>query len=379
MVVNAWHPANAAVSTLPPCHYTFVVNVQDGRLNLHLTQRSGDIALGVPFNIAAYALLANALAQRTGFEIGEFGHTVVDAHIYCGRGDRGQWYANNLRYVQDRLATVESKADYLDVKSWVERTAPDEADGEERYDHVPGLLEQLAGAARATPDRDRRQAARRTHVRGHRGRRLRLRGRHLVRGRGVMAGDASAGGDADAADGTDIDLVLVAAVAENRVIGDDGGMPWHYPADLARFKRLTTGHPVIVGRATYESIADRIGGPLPDRTSVVLTTRDLDLPEGAVVANDLDEAVDLAGADAADRGVDDVYVIGGATVYEQFLDRADRMVLTEVPEQPDGDTRFPDWDDEEWVETEREVVGADGERGGEADALAFVTYERVDG
>jgi len=111
----------------------------------------------------------------------------------------------------------------------------------------------------------------------------------------------------------------------------------------------------------------------------VLTTRDLDLPEGAVVANDLDEAVDLAGADAADRGVDDVYVIGGATVYEQFLDRADRMVLTEVPEQPDGDTRFPDWDDEEWVETEREVVGADGERGGEADALAFVTYERVDG
>ncbi|ACM57744.1 dihydrofolate reductase [Halorubrum lacusprofundi] len=194
-----------------------------------------------------------------------------------------------------------------------------------------------------------------------------------------MAGDASAGGDADAADGTDIDLVLVAAVAENRVIGDDGGMPWHYPADLARFKRLTTGHPVIVGRATYESIADRIGGPLPDRTSVVLTTRDLDLPEGAVVANDLDEAVDLAGADAADRGVDDVYVIGGATVYEQFLDRADRMVLTEVPEQPDGDTRFPDWDDEEWVETEREVVGADGERGGEADALAFVTYERVDG
>lgn len=109
-----------------------------------------------------------------------------------------------------------------------------------------------------------------------------------------MAGDASAGGDADAADGTDIDLVLVAAVAENRVIGDDGGMPWHYPADLARFKRLTTGHPVIVGRATYESIADRIGGPLPDRTSVVLTTRDLDLPEGAVVANDLDEAVDLA-------------------------------------------------------------------------------------
>ncbi|WP_128906464.1 dihydrofolate reductase [Halorubrum amylolyticum] len=194
---------------------------------------------------------------------------------------------------------------------------------------------------------------------------------------------------------SDVDLVLVAAVAENRVIGEDGGMPWHYPADLAHFKRLTTGHPVIVGRATYERIADRIGGPLPDRTSVVLTTRGLDLPEGAVVANDIEEAVDLAAADAADRGVSEVYVIGGATVYEQFLDRADRMVLTEIPEHPNGDTRFPDWDADEWIETEREVVAsddgstaaadavddaadADGERNDTATGLAFVTYERAD-
>ncbi|EMA58043.1 dihydrofolate reductase [Halorubrum lipolyticum] len=180
-----------------------------------------------------------------------------------------------------------------------------------------------------------------------------------------------------------VDLVLVAAVAENGVIGDSGGMPWHYPADLAHFKRLTTGHPVIVGRATYESIAARLGGPLPDRTSVVLTTRDLDLPEGAVVANGVEEAVDLAAADAADRGVDEAYVIGGATVYEQFLDRTDRMVLTEVPERPDGDTRFPDWDAAEWSETEREVVAAedgdsesDDEAGDDGD-LAFVTYERT--
>jgi len=179
-------------------------------------------------------------------------------------------------------------------------------------------------------------------------------------------GDASAGDGDESADSADIDLVLVAAVAENRVIGDSGGMPWHYPADLAHFKRLTTGHPVIVGRATYESIADRIGGPLPDRTSVVLTTRDLDLPEGAVVANDVEEAIDLADADAADRGVDEAYVIGGATVYEQFLDRADRMVLTEVPGRPDGDTRFPEWDAEAWDERDRETDGD----------LAFVTYER---
>ncbi|WP_144797163.1 dihydrofolate reductase [Halorubrum depositum] len=190
-----------------------------------------------------------------------------------------------------------------------------------------------------------------------------------------MAGDASRSTE-DGLPGADVDLVVVAAVAENGVIGDEGGMPWHYPADLAHFKRLTTGHPVIVGRKTYESIADRIGGPLPDRTSVVLTTRDLDLPEGAVVANDVTGAVVLAAADAADRGVDEAYVIGGAAVYEQFLDRADRMVLTEVPGRPDGDTRFPDWDDDAWHEVDREVVAdADTDAGGD---LAFVTYERVD-
>ena len=197
-------------------------------------------------------------------------------------------------------------------------------------------------------------------------------------------GPASAGDD-DLPPDSAVDLVIVAAVAENGVIGAEGGMPWHYPADLAHFKRLTTGHPVIVGRTTYESIAARIGGPLPDRTSVVLTTRDLDLPEGAVVAGDLDEAVALAAADAADRGVDEAYVIGGAAVYEQFLDHADRMVLTEVPERPDGDTRFPEWDADAWREVDREDAAgtetADGDTadaGREGDgALAFVTYERA--
>ena len=151
MVVNAWHPANAAVSTLPPCHYTFVVTVQGDRLNLHLTQRSGDIALGVPFNIAAYALLANALAQRTGFEVGEFGHTVVDAHVYCGRGERGEWYADHLPALQRRLADVETDAGYREVRAWLEETAPAEADGEAGYDHVPGLLEQLSRTPRERP------------------------------------------------------------------------------------------------------------------------------------------------------------------------------------------------------------------------------------
>ncbi len=82
MVISAWEPGNAFRSKLPPCHYTFAFNVQGKKLNCHLTQRSGDIALGIPFNIAAYSLLTQAIAQEVGMEIGYFSHTIVDAHIY---------------------------------------------------------------------------------------------------------------------------------------------------------------------------------------------------------------------------------------------------------------------------------------------------------
>ncbi|MFC1744638.1 thymidylate synthase [Candidatus Riflebacteria bacterium] len=87
MVVTAWHPANAAESKLPPCHYTFCFNVLNGKLNCHLTQRSADIALGVPFNLACYSLLCKILAMDTGFEVGEFAHTLIDAHIYVNHID----------------------------------------------------------------------------------------------------------------------------------------------------------------------------------------------------------------------------------------------------------------------------------------------------
>jgi len=151
LVVSAWHPANAAVSTLPPCHYTFVFNVQGDQLNCHLTQRSGDIALGVPFNIAAYSLLTHAVAQETGFEVGEFGHTVVDAHVYCGEGDRGDWYADNLDRLQERLAAVDDREAYLAVRDWLETEAPDETEETDGYDHVPGLLTQLSREPRSRP------------------------------------------------------------------------------------------------------------------------------------------------------------------------------------------------------------------------------------
>jgi dihydrofolate reductase len=162
-----------------------------------------------------------------------------------------------------------------------------------------------------------------------------------------------------------MELSLVAAVAENGVIGADGGMPWHYPADLQRFKETTMGHPVIMGRATYESIAQRLGGPLPGRTNIVLSRRDtLDLPSGAVHAHDVDEAIQRA-ARALDEADETVYVIGGATVYRAFIDRADELLITEIPESPEGDTYFPELGPE-WTETDRET----------ADGLEFVTYRR---
>ncbi|MFB6131185.1 MAG: dihydrofolate reductase [Salinigranum sp.] len=160
--------------------------------------------------------------------------------------------------------------------------------------------------------------------------------------------------------------VLVAAVAANGVIGADGAMPWHLPADLRHFKETTTGHPVVVGRRTYESIAADLGGPLPDRVSVVLTSRDFDLPEGAVAASSVEEARGAAEAAAAELGVDTVYVVGGATVYEQFLPEADGMILTELAAAYEGDTEFPDWERADWREVARE----------ERDGFAFVTYER---
>jgi len=87
MVVTAWEPGNALSSKLPPCHYTFAFNVQENRLNCHLTQRSGDIALGIPFNLACYSLLTQILAQEAGLELGEFSHMIIDAHVYVNHVD----------------------------------------------------------------------------------------------------------------------------------------------------------------------------------------------------------------------------------------------------------------------------------------------------
>ena len=170
-------------------------------------------------------------------------------------------------------------------------------------------------------------------------------------------------------------IAIIAAVADNGVIGAGGELPWHYPADLRHFKQTTMGRPVIMGRRTFESIVDRIGEPLSGRTSVVLTTRGID--GGDVDRNPTDigpdsgvavavDSIESAIAAAERTGADVAYVIGGASVYEQFLSRADRLLITEIEEAYEGDTHFPAFEDEEWTEATRE----------EHSELAFVTYER---
>lgn len=165
-------------------------------------------------------------------------------------------------------------------------------------------------------------------------------------------------------------LVLVAAIGENGVIGRAGTLPWRLKSDLLHFRKLTLNHPVIMGRKTYESI----GKSLTDRTTIVLT-RDLTLrAPGAVLATSLDAAFAFARQDAERRGVDEIMVIGGADVFADTMDAADRLEITRVHAQPEGDTLFPPIDLQQWREVRREPH----RRGPDDEAdFTFLTYERV--
>ena len=152
---------------------------------------------------------------------------------------------------------------------------------------------------------------------------------------------------------------IVAAVARNGVIGAGGGLPWHLPDELLLFKKTTMGHVLVMGRRTYESV----GRPLPGRTTVVVT-RSPDWSPGAdevLVVHGIDEALGRA------RAIDDeVFVVGGGELYEAALPHADRLLLTFVDQEPEGDTRFPDVDWDAWTEMDREP----------GDGWLRVTYER---
>ncbi len=164
------------------------------------------------------------------------------------------------------------------------------------------------------------------------------------------------------------EIVLVVARADNGVIGMEGAMPWHLPADLKRFKKLTVGKPVIMGRKTFESI----GKPLPARHNIVLT-RDTDwTAEGVTVVPNLAEAIAAAGLDPRTRA-EHYMVIGGAEIYRLALPSASRIELTEIHASPEGDTWFPEIDKGRWHEVAREKHPAsDGNP-----AFDFVTLKAV--
>jgi dihydrofolate reductase len=140
-------------------------------------------------------------------------------------------------------------------------------------------------------------------------------------------------------------VTLIAAYADNRVIGDHGRIPWRIPEDFAHFRATTMGGALVMGRATYDSI----GRPLPGRTTIVIT-RDPDWSaDGVLVAHSLDEALAAAAEDAGET-----FVAGGSQIYEQALPLATHQVLTEVHQSPEGDAHYPEFDTDEWVETRRE-------------------------
>lgn len=142
---------------------------------------------------------------------------------------------------------------------------------------------------------------------------------------------------------------LVVAVSRNGVIGRDNQLPWRLPADLAFFKRVTMGHPIIMGRKTHESI----GKPLPGRLNIVVTgQRDYDAP-GCTVAHSLDDALSAAGA------AEEVSIIGGSSIFQAALPRADTIYLTEVDADVEGDVFFPAFDRSLWSEAEIERHAAD--------------------
>lgn len=158
-------------------------------------------------------------------------------------------------------------------------------------------------------------------------------------------------------------LSAIVAMAANRVIGANNQLPWRLPADLARFKKLTMGHALVMGRKTYESI----GRPLPGRTMIVLTRQRAYAPEGVKVAHSVDEALALAPGD------DEIFITGGAELYAQTMDRLDRLYLTRIDRDFPGDTHFPEVDLSAWRLLEQEQHPAST-----PDALpyAFLTYER---
>jgi dihydrofolate reductase len=167
-----------------------------------------------------------------------------------------------------------------------------------------------------------------------------------------------------------LDIIIVAAVAENGVIGRGNALPWRLKSDMAHFRALTVGNPVVLGRKTYQSI----GKPLAGRTTIVISRDKNFSAPGIVVAPNFNAALETARGDALRRNAGAIIVAGGADIYAQALPLATRLVITQVHKRVDGDARFPAIDPKLWRETAR----SEQKPGPQDDAaFAFVTYERA--
>lgn len=166
-----------------------------------------------------------------------------------------------------------------------------------------------------------------------------------------------------------MEIVLIVAVADNGVIGADNTIPWRLKTDLQRFKALTIGKPVVMGRKTFLSLRR----PLPGRTNIVMTRDAAFRAGGAVVTASLDHALDVARGDALRRFVTEIAVIGGAEIYAQWIGLADRLEVTEVHVSPPGDTRFAPIDKTVWDEVARTENPAGPD---DSVAFSFVSYRR---
>jgi dihydrofolate reductase len=166
-----------------------------------------------------------------------------------------------------------------------------------------------------------------------------------------------------------MEVVLIVAVADNGVIGSHGTIPWRLKSDMQRFKALTTGKPVVMGRKTFASI----GRPLPGRTNIVVTRDAGFRAAGAVVTTSFADAHAVAIGDALRRSADEIAVIGGAEIYAQWMACADRLEITEVHARPEGDTYFAAIDAADWEEVARvrNPAGSD-----DSAAFSYVTYRR---
>jgi dihydrofolate reductase len=159
-------------------------------------------------------------------------------------------------------------------------------------------------------------------------------------------------------------IAIVVAIAENNVIGKDNQLIWHLPADLRYFKNLTMGHPILMGRKTYESI----GKPLPGRTTVIITRQQDFKAPGCIVVNSINEAISQA------QTIDqDVYIIGGAEIYKQALGKTDTIYLTRVHHAFEGDTFFPEIDEANWEVTSEEKHEPDEKN---KYSYSFITLKR---